>query len=345
MIFRICGLLGIFCLSLIQKSLCESECPNPLIPGSDRRSNKKLLRVSQYNVEWLFIDHCSSSDCPGSGCPWKNETEAQTHLSTIVNNIQSINPNIMNFAEIEGCDEINMLRESLDESYNGFLIKGTDTSTGQNVGMISKIDPIITLYRSENRKNYPIQNTMCGYTGEPGNTGVSKHYISEFLINDISVVIIGIHLLAFPTDPYRCAKREAQALVIQDIIYYYITINYEVIVIGDFNDFDGDVLDKNNNKPTSKVLDIFKGNFGTYANKFKLYSVLENLQKNERYSDWYDKNNDCQSSDDEFSQIDHILVSDYLFKNIQNVSMFHSYKEYCGTYNSDHYPLIVDFLV
>ena len=32
-----------------------------------------------------------------------------------------------------------------------------------------------------------------------------------------------------------------------------------------------------------------------------------------------------------YSQIDHILVSEYLFKNIQNVSMLHSYKEYCGT--------------
>ena len=270
------GFLGIFCLTFIQKSLCESECPNPLIPGSDRRSNKKLLRVAQYNVEWLFIDYCYSSDCPGSGCPWKNDSEAQTHLSMISNNIKSIDPDIMNFAEIEGCDEINILRENLDESYNGFLIKGTDTSTGQNVGMISKIDPLYLYTELKIEKKYPIQNT-CGYTGEPGNTGVNKHYISEFLINDIAMVIIGIHLLAFPTDPYRCAKREAQALVIQDIIYYYISINYEVIVIGDFNDFDGNVLDKNNNKPTSNVLDIFKGNFGTYENKFKLYSVLERI--------------------------------------------------------------------
>jgi len=345
MIFRICGLLGIFCLTFLQNSLCESECPIPTLPGSDRRSNKQTLRVSQYNVEWLFIDHCSSSDCPGSGCPWKNDTEAQTHLSTILNNIQAINPDIMNFAEIEGCDEINMLRESLDESYAGYLVKGTDTSTGQNVGMVSKIDPIAPLYRTEARQDYPIPNSGCGYTGEPGNTGVSKHYISEFIINDIAVVIIGIHLLAFPTDPYRCAKREAQALVIQEIISDYSSMNYEVIVIGDFNDFDGVVLDKNNNKPTSKVLDILKGNFGTYENEYELFSVAENLEKSERYSDWYDENNDCQSTDNEFSQIDHILVSEYLFKNIQNVSMLHSYKEYCGTYDSDHYPLIVDFLV
>ena len=167
--------------------------------------------------------------------------------------------------------------------------------------MISKVDPIASLYRTEARKNYPIQNTMCGYTGSPDNTLVSKHYISEFIINDIALAIIGIHLLAFPTDPYRCAKREAQALVIQDIIYYYMDMNYEVIVIGDFNDFDGEVLDKNNNKPTSKVLEILKGKFGTQANKYELYSVAENLEQSERYSDWNDENNDCQSTDGEFS--------------------------------------------
>ena len=136
MIFRIWGLLGIFCLSFIQKCLCDSECPAPFTPGADNRSDKKLLRVAQYNVEWLFIDYCSSSDCTGSGCPWENSTEAQTHLSTISNNIKSINPDIMNFAEIEGCDEIGMLLDNLDDSYTGYLIKGTDTSTGQNVGMI-----------------------------------------------------------------------------------------------------------------------------------------------------------------------------------------------------------------
>ena len=341
----ILGFVGIFCFHFIQTVLGETECPVPMIPASDRRTNKQLLRVAQYNVEWLFIDYCSSSDCPGSGCTWKNDSEAQTHLSTISNNIKSINPDIMNFAEIEGCDEINLLRDNLDDSFEGYLIQGTDTSTGQNVGMISRIDPLIPLYRTENRKTYPIEGSTCGYTGEPKTTGVSKHYITEFLVNDIAFVMLGIHLLAQPTEPTRCAKREAQALVIQEMIAYYLSMNYEVIVVGDFNDYDGMVLDKNNNNPTSKVLEILKGDFGTYKDKYQLYSVAENLEQSERYSDWYDKNSDCQSTDNEFSQIDHILVSEYFFKSIQNVSMFHSYKEYCNTYNSDHYPLIVDFLV
>lgn len=33
----------------------------------------------------------------------------------------------------------------------------------------------------------------------------------------------------------------------------------EVIVLGDFNDFDAQVLDVNDNRPTSTVLEILKG--------------------------------------------------------------------------------------
>jgi hypothetical protein len=57
------------------------------------------------------------------------------------------------------------------------------------------------------------------------------------------------------------------------------------------------------------------------------------MQQDDRFSDWYDKNGNCQSTDNEFSQIDHI----------SSVFMYHDYKEFCGTYNSDHYPLVVDF--
>lgn len=39
-------------------------------------------------------------------------------------------------------------------------------------------------------------------------------------------------------------------------------------MMGDFNDFDGKILDVNNNKPTSQVLDILKGD--------NLFSAAEN---------------------------------------------------------------------
>jgi exonuclease III len=282
-------------------------------------------------------------NCPGDGCTWKNQSEALTHMEYVLQRIKTINPDIINFCEVEGCDELNMLTEQLDGSYVPYLKKGTDTSTGQNVGMLTRVDPIKTLYRSELKYEYPILGSTCGYTGPDGTTGVSKHFITEFLLNGIYIAFISAHLLAIPTDSNRCAQREAQASILQSIIYDYINRNYEVIMIGDFNDYDAEVLDVNNNKPISQVLSILKGLKGEYAGKYQLQTVSENIEKNQRYSDWWDSDNNCNtSSSQDYSLIDHILVTDLIQHKIMNAFIYHEYDEYCGKYDSDHFPIVID---
>ena len=319
----------------------DTECPIVTTIG-DRRSDKTKLRLVQYNVEWLFIDYYSAMDCPGNGCTWKNATEAQTHMDTVAKRIQSINPDIINFCEIEGCDELNMLKDKLDSSYTPYLKKGTDSSTGQNVGMLTRVDPLVSLYRSEAKYDYPIPGSKCGYTGT-GSTGVSKHYITEFNFNGMNIAFIAAHLIAIPTESSRCAQREGQASVLQSIIYGYIQKDYQVIMLGDFNDFDSEVPDVNNDKPTSMVLDILKGLKGTYAGDYQLHSIAETIPQSQRFSDWYDSDNNCNTASiKDYSMIDHILVTDSIKKNVVNAFIFHEYDEYCGTYDSDHYPVVVD---
>jgi exonuclease III len=303
------------------------------------QSNEKTnIRLMQYNTEWLFVDYYASSDCPGQGCTWKNKSEAVEHLSYVAKVIQNLQPDIVNICEIEGCDELNLLSKNTE--YSPYLINGKDTSTGQNVGILTKIQPHVSLYRTEEHVNYPIINSKCGYTGAPGTAGVSKHYITEFTLNNMNIAFIGAHLLAFPTDSMRCAEREAQATVLQNVILSYIKKNYEIIMLGDFNDFDETTLDRNNNKPTSHVLDILKGaNTGVYT----LQNAASLMPQSSRYSDWYDSNKDCKSTLSEFSMIDHILLTPNLMDKVKNVFIYQEYAEYCGKYNSDHYPVIVDF--
>jgi exonuclease III len=263
-------------------------------------------------------------------------------MSYVSSVIKDLDPDLINFCEVEGCDELNILKGQLDNSYTPYLLKGTDTSTGQNVGMLTLVDPIKTLYRTEVRYDYPIYGSKCGYTGS-GSSGVSKHYITEFSFNKMDIAFISAHLIAIPTDSARCAQREAQASVLQSIIANYISRDYEVIMLGDFNDFDGEVLDVNNNKPTSQVLNILKGNYGDYAGKYQLFSIAETVNQNERYSDWYDSDNNCNTqSGKDYSMIDHVLVTDAIRNNIADVFFYHGYSEYCGKYNSDHYPVVVD---
>ncbi len=321
----------------------DTECPN-VVSSGDRRKDKNTLRIAQYNVEWLYVDYYASADCPGNGCPWHNQTAAQTHLEYVSQVLKDLEPDIINFCEIEGCDELTMVKNKLnDDSYYPYLKKGTDTATGQNVGILTRIDPLVSLYRSEEKISYPIANSKCGSTTASGTTGVSKHYITEFYFGNMNVALIGAHLLAIPTDPARCVQREAQAQVLQNIVSSYIDKNYEIILLGDMNDFDAEVLDINSDKPVSRVLDILKGLDGQKKGNYQLTNIAYRMQQLERYSDWWDSDNNCAtSSQKDYSMIDHILVTPNIDKKIIATYIYHEYMEYCGKWNSDHYPVIID---
>jgi exonuclease III len=327
--------------SLFSLLNADTECPVVAIPPQDRRKDTSVVTIMQYNVEWFFLDYYNSSDCPGDGCSWKNSSEASTHLQYISKIVEEVDPDIINFCEVEGCDELNALKSKLDSSYLPYLKKGKDTSTGQNAGMLTRIDPLVDLYRTEERISYPISGSNCGYKGEPDTSGVSKHYITEYSLGNMNIAFIGLHLIAFPIDSVRCAQREAQAQVIQNVVYSYIKKNYEIIVLGDLNDFDSEVLDANNNKPLSRALDILKGNFGTYEGSYQLQNAAEDILKIKRFTAWWDSNNNCKSAPTEFSMIDHILLSPALREKVIEASIYHGYEEFCGTYNSDHYPVII----
>ena len=335
-------LLGLLCyFNIFIKG--DTECPIVTSIG-DRRKDKNNLRLVQYNVEWLFIDYYANMDCPGNGCSWHNSSAAETHMSYVANTIKLLDPDIINFCEVEGCDELNLLKEQLDPTYNSYLKKGTDTGTGQNVGILTRLDPLVSLYRSEEKINYPISGTMCGTTTASGSSGVSKHYITEFRIAYMNVAMIGAHLLAIPTDPSRCVQREAQAQVLQNIVSSYIQKGYEIILIGDMNDYDAEILDLNSNKPTSRVLDIMKGLEGQQKGTYLLTNIAYRIEQNERYSEWWDSDNNCNTSmQTDLSMIDHILVTPEINKKIINAYIYHGYKEFCGKLDSDHWPVVIDF--
>jgi exonuclease III len=303
------------------------------------------LRIVQYNTEWLFTEYYAAANCPGSGCTWANSTEASIHLSYVAANIQKLAPDILHLCEVESINELNqiIIQTTNPITLTPYLVKGTDTTTGQNVGLITSQPLLVQPYRVDDRVDYPLPGSNCSksYTGEPGSTGVSKHIVTEFAFTDtINVAFIGAHLLAYPDDIARCVQREGQAMVLHNLILEYIKKDYEIVVLGDFNDFDDEVLDKNNNHPISEVLTILKG-----EPDYSLYNVAEEVVKTERYSDWWDKNGDCIAESTEFSAIDFVLVSPGLKPFISNVFFYHGYSEFCGKYDSDHFPLVVDLMI
>ena len=302
------------------------------------------IRLVQYNAEWLFVDYYAPMDCPGQGCTWKNKTEAETHMNYVANVVAKLDPDILNLCEVEGINELNVLISEISSAskYTAYLKPGTDSATGQNVGLLTNTAPKKNLTRTEDRMTYPLAGSKCGYTGSEGEVGVSKHYITEFELYGRPVLFIALHLLAYPEDPLRCVEREAQAQIIHNYIAEYLaTMGGDVILLGDFNDFDREVLDANRNAPISRVLDILKGVESGY---YELISAASKIPEVERFSDWWDSNTDCVSTANEFSMIDHILVTPFLYDKIVDAFVYHGYDEFCGKYDSDHYPVVVDFL-
>jgi len=303
------------------------------------------VRLMQYNVEWFFLK--TYNECPGSGCSWQNLAEATTHMEYVADVIKEYNPDILNLCEVEGCYELGQLNGLLGNAYQPYLLFGTDTSTGQNVGLMTKWMPAADLQRSAATHTYPVVGSHCNYSGT-GSSGVSKHYYTSYKMGTLTVYLIGAHLLAIPTEPSRCASREAQASVLQELIVSLLKENTEevgIILMGDLNDYDGVTLDSNNDVPTSNVLNILKGAAGDHAGVYTLETAATKVTQNERYTDWWDPNGDCKSSANEMSMIDHVLMTPNLLDKVVNVFMPHPYTESCNTYNSDHYPIVVDMVV
>jgi exonuclease III len=303
------------------------------------------VRLMQYNVEWFFLK--TYNGCPGTSCTWQTLAEATTHMQYIADVVEEYDPDILNLCEVEGCYELGQLNGLLGNAYQTYLLFGTDTSTGQNVGLMTKWTPTANLQRSSATHTYPVVGSNCDYSGT-GSSGVSKHYYTSFQMGDLTVYLIGAHLLAIPTEPSRCASREAQASVLQELIVSLLgssSSEVGIILMGDLNDFDGIILDSNSDMPTSNVLNILKGAAGDYAGAYTLETAAQKVAQSERYTDWWDPNDDCKSSANEMSMIDHVLMTPNLLDKVVDVFMPHPYSEYCGTYNSDHYPIVVDMVV
>lgn len=300
---------------------------------SDRRTNKKKLRIMQYNVYLLFLDYNNENNCPGKGCIWKSNQEVMKHLEFISNIIKKLNPDILNLCEIQNYNSLQGILNYLDSNYKGYFENDYKKINDQNIGLISKIVPN-KLYKSNYSELYPIIKSDCEYSRTNKYIKFYKYYIAEFYINKINIVLIGLHLKALKDPAISSSEifeiKKAQIKIIRNIILNYES-KYEFIIIGDFNDFDNNILDVKNNKSKSNIFEILE-------KECKLINATKMIKKEDRYSfKSKDKNNNIR-----LSLLDYVLVSKNLYPKISNIFIYKNFDIY-NKYNSDHLPLVVDF--
>lgn len=300
-----------------------------LISFSTPFFGQNTLKVMTFNCEFMW-DGIHPEEGKIEFEHKGNQELAEKHMEHLANVIIRNNPDIVNLVETEGLSAVSTFNEKFlkDQGYKVYFEEGIDTYTGQDVALLSRVD-------IQNFGRYG-ETPYCGLTSKR----VSKNYFAMLEVYNTKIALISLHFLSRPTAKDRIPKREAQAATIKQLAVSLDDLGYNIIMFGDFNDFDGDAdcLDINGNKPTSKVLWSLKKLNGA-DEEDDLINVASKVKQEERYTAHYDKNeNNTLQFPKEVSAIDHILISKKLEGNITEVKYDH---EHDPLEVSDHFPIVL----
>jgi endonuclease/exonuclease/phosphatase family metal-dependent hydrolase len=246
--------------------------------------------------------------------------------------IKASNPDIVNLVEVENLAALSLLNDTFlaGYGYQPSFVAGTDTFTGQDVCILSRIDP--EEFGRDDR------------SGTSGSTtkSVSKNYFAKFDIGGKNIALVGLHFLARPTDSSRRDARQAQAAVIKRKAHELASEGYSVIVLGDFNDYDGasDSSDHISSTPITYVLSTIR-EMDPFTDADDLVSVASALPKSSRFTALSDKDEDGQTDEPgELTSIDHVLVSPNLATCMTSVIINQGFNPHDV---SDHFPITSQF--
>ena len=317
------SVLGVFLL--VPRVLSEAAF------AEDRRPDPSQLVIMTLNAEFLW-----DGVAPEEGrvdFQWKNsKSEAEAHMQDVAEVIIQSDPDMVNLVEVENQEALQTFNQNFlaGRGYEPFFIKGKDTFTGQDVALLTRIDP-------EDHQIHRYDDK--GQSGTVSKS-VSKNYFSKFSVNGESIALVGLHFLAFPNRSDRRFKREAQADAIRDLGVSLQDEGFSLVVLGDFNDYDGksDSLDHIDSTPITNVLQIIRG-LDPNEEKDDLTNAASFAPKGQRFTAFWDANRNGQvDPPNEHTAIDHILLSSNLAQRVDSVDIPHDHDPRSVT---DHYPVVV----
>ncbi|MEM1107275.1 MAG: endonuclease/exonuclease/phosphatase family protein [Planctomycetota bacterium] len=300
--------------------------------ADDRRPDKSTLTIMSWNVEFMWDGLPPEEGNERIQFPHRgNPKLAAAKMERIAKIIRRYDPDIVSLDEVENLDALKLLNDRFLEGmgYEPYLKNGRDQYTGQDVGILTRIDPDEPLWR-EDRK------------GESGNVrkSASKNYIAKFTVGEESIALIGVHFLSRPTDRDRMHERQAQADSIRAAAVKLDAEGYSVVIAGDINDYDGsrEASDHQSNQPITTVLADLKG-MDPATDEDDLVNAAQFVPKRRRFTCHWDKNrNGRVDGRSELTSIDHVLLAPELAERVDSVEFMNNY-EPSGI--SDHFPIMV----
>jgi exonuclease III len=339
-------------------SVLVADEPAPRQAGGDCR-----IRLVCFNAENL----AAPGDQPRL-TRFRFEPARRRHLERIAAVIETLEPDILVMPEIiskEGAAAVEeILQEKGMRDFRGYHVDGSDTFSGFDVAIFSRIEPdevdgrriaIHVPARRAGAKGRDGEQDNAAdawlrqeftYVDERGRQRteealLQRHAVAYFTVCGVKIGVLGLHLKSNPSDVGANAQRTAETRIARDIIRRKIVDKgYLPIVLGDLNDYDPDVpMADGRRKTQTTVLRDIK-DFDPDREGPELVNAAQCIPRRaDRYSSHWDFNeNGVADSDDVFTMIDHVLLPRELEPGIVRAFICHA----IDLDVSDHFPVVVD---
>ena len=212
------------------------------------------LRIATFNAEILT----APGRRDGRLQKYRWDLARRDQFERVAAVIEAINPDVLNLVEATSKASVDLLVEILHEKgltdYRGYHVENNDGFTSMDVALISKIkptpvdgQPIRTMYSKRDdptwRQAYQVKTKSGGTSNR--NASISRNAVFLLEIEGYKLGFLGLHLKSNPSNDDANALRGAQAKIAQRIIHQEIVgRGYLPIVLGDLNDYDPDVPDR-----------------------------------------------------------------------------------------------------
>ncbi|MGC4003384.1 MAG: endonuclease/exonuclease/phosphatase family protein [Pirellulales bacterium] len=307
----------------------------------------RTLKIMTFNVENLAV--------PGAKTRlerYRFDIARAALFERVANVIEAMEPDVVNLLEVVSKESVDRLVKILHEKgltkYQGYHIDNSDTFTGFDVCVLSKI-PLEELDGASIRHfgmrgDHPYRGEY--YSKDENGVvrqktgGISRHALYFLTVDGHKLGFLGLHLKAQPDDPPSNAQCTHEMTIAQKIIQDEIVKRgYRPIVLGDFNDYDPDVPHRDETRNT--MTGVLKGlkNFDAATPDDELVNAAAKiLRREDRYTNWWDRNeNGVQDPKDALTMLDHILLPKEFLPHIKRALIFHNNNDV-----SDHWPVYVE---
>ena len=311
------------------------------------------LRIVTFNAEILTAPNVRAGEL--QKYRWGVAREAQFERVAAV--IEAINPEVLNLVEVTSREGVDLLVKILHEKgltdYRGYHIEGRDSYSGMDVAVISKIEPDtiddrqISLFYSDIedptwRESYRTQDRSG--RASTRQASLARHAVYYLTVGKYKLGFLGLHLKSNPSDERSNAQRSAQVKIAQRILNQQIVARgYLPVVLGDINDFDPDVPDRDESQSTLTTVVRDLKDFDRDKPGDELVNVAKLMPRQaDRYTAFWDRNeNGARDPYDVFSMLDHIFLPKELMPFVTRAFIFHS----IALETSDHRPVVVDLVL